>query len=213
MTQTQIILLMLILGGITSLQFFKGRKLNTLMMIKYIRDFEANLKPKDKLYTYIGGYVGFKATYDINENFIKKIELTLTLLPRQSLLYLPISYLTRKHDRLYIVFRLNEKIGYDVHIIKKYFYFPGPMIDNIETYKKESIFLNGKEFYAFYKNKLDLEKLIKIVENSIGFDDLRHISYTRETNVLFLLIRPNLEKTAKDLRNFTKELSSLLKIN
>ncbi|MDI6861625.1 MAG: hypothetical protein QMD25_06465 [Caldisericia bacterium] len=212
MTQAQIILLMLILGGIASLQFFKGRKVNTLMMIKYIRDFEESLKPKDKLYTYIGGYIGFKANYDINENFIKKIELTLTLLPRQSLLYLPISYLTRKHDRLYVVIRLNEKFGYDSHIIKKRFYFPGPIIDNIETFRKEDIVLNGKEFYALYKNRSDLERLMKLVENSISIEDLRHIAYTRETNVLFLLLKPNLEKTAKDLKNLTKELTNLLKV-
>ncbi|MCX8095049.1 MAG: hypothetical protein N3D74_02515 [Caldisericia bacterium] len=212
MTQGQIILLMLILGGLTSLQFFKGRKLNTLMMVKYIRDFEENLKPKDKLYTYIGGYIGFKANYDFNDKLIKKLELTLTLLPRHSLLYLPISYLTRKHDRLYVVLRLNEKFGYDAHIIKKHFYFPGPMIDNIETYKKENMTFDGKEFYVFYKNKIDLENLIELSKDTVGFKNLRHIGYTRETNVLFLLLKPELGITPKDLKKLTKKVSDLLKV-
>lgn len=212
MTQTQIILLMLVLGGITSLQFFKGRRLNTFMMVKYIRDFEANLKPKDKLYTYIGGYIGFKANYDLSENFIKKMELTLTLLPRHSLLYLPISYLTRKHDRLYVILRLNEKFGYDVHIIKKHFYFPGPMIDNIETFKKEEMVFDGKDFYVLFKNRSDLERLIEIVESSVGFNNLKHIAYTRETNVLFLLLKPDIDKTPKDLKKLTKKVSELLKV-
>lgn len=212
MTQGQLILLLLIVGGITSLQFFKGRKLNTLMMVKYIRDFEENLKPKDKLYTYIGGYIGFKANYDLKEDFIKKIELTLTLLPRHSLLYLPISYLTRKHDRLYVVLRLNEKFGYDAHIIKKHFYFPGPMIDNIETYKREEMVFDGKDFYVLYKNKIDLDRLIELAQNSVGFNNLRHICYTRETNVLFLLLKPDIDKTAKDLKKLVKNLSDLLKV-
>lgn len=212
MAQSQLILLMLILGGITSLQFFKGRKLNTLMMVKYIRDFEENLKPKDKLYTYIGGYIGFKANYDLNVNHVKKVELTLTLLPRHSLLYLPISYLTRKHDRLYIVLRLSEKLGYDAHIIKKHFYFPGPMIDDMETFRKEEMILDGKFFYVLYKNKSDLDRLIELTKNSVGFDNLRHICYTRETNVLFLLLKPDLDKTAKDLKKLVKNLFELLKV-
>ncbi len=212
MTQGQLILLLLIVGGITSLQFFKGRKLNTLMMVKYIRDFEENLKPKDKLYTYIGGYIGFKANYDLKDNFIKKFELTLTLLPRHSLLYLPISYLTRKHDRLYVILRLNEKFGYDAHIIKKHFYFPGPMIDNIETFKKEKIVLDGKDFNVLYKNKSDLDRLIELAKNSVGFNNLRHICYTRDTNVLFLLLKPDLYNTAKDLKKLVKNLSYLLKV-
>ncbi|MBC7194428.1 MAG: hypothetical protein H5U37_02060 [Caldisericia bacterium] len=212
MTQAQIILLFVILGGIVSLQFFKGRKVNTLLMIQYIREFENELKPKDKLYTYIGGYIGFKADYDLNEDFIKKIELTLTLLPRQSLLYLPISYLTRKHDRLYVILRLKEKFGYDAHIIKKNFYFPGPMIENIETFKKDEIEIENNKFLILYKNRNDIDRLIDIAKNSFNFNNIRHIGYTRETNVIFLLLKPELEITAKSLKKFVKNFSNLLKV-
>jgi hypothetical protein len=212
MTQAQIILLFVVLGGIISLQFFKGRKINTFMMIQYIREFEKELKPKDKIYTYIGGYVGFKANYEINENSIRNIDLTLTLLPRQSILYLPISYLTRKHDRLYVIFRFKERFGYDAHIIKKNFYFPGPIIENIETFKKDEILIDNIKFLVFYKNRNDLDRLIEITKNSVGFLNLRHIGYTRETNVLFLLVKPELEKTAKDLKKLLKTISELSKV-
>ncbi|HQP00076.1 MAG TPA: hypothetical protein PL042_05635, partial [Caldisericia bacterium] len=90
MSQGEIILIILIIGGVVSLQFFQGRKLNITLMRYYIRGFENNLKPKDQLYTWIGGYVGFKVQYEIDDEFIKQIEMSLTLLPRQSLLYLPI---------------------------------------------------------------------------------------------------------------------------
>ncbi len=212
MTQAQIILIFVILGGIISLQFFKGRKVNTLLMIQYIREFENELKPKDKLYTYIGGYIGFKADFDLNEEFIKKIELTLTLLPRQSLLYLPISYLTRKHDRLYVILRLKEKLGYDTHIIKKNFYFPAPMIENIETFKKDEIEIQNNKFLILYKNRSDIDRLINIATNSFDFNNVRHIGYTRETNVIYLLLKPELENTAKSLKKFVKNVSNLLKV-
>ena len=34
---------------------------------------------RDWLYTWIGGYPGFKAVYDVDEKSIKKVEMTLTL--------------------------------------------------------------------------------------------------------------------------------------
>lgn len=207
MSQGEIILLILIFGGVVSLQFFQGRKLNVILMRYYIKGFEENLKPKDKLYTYIGGYVGFKVQYDIEDEFVKQIQMSLTLLPRQSLLYFPISLLTRKHDRLYILLRLKHKLGFDAHIIKKNFYFLGPQLDNMETYKKEIVNYDGGKFYIFYKNREDIENLERLVKRSMDFHNIRHIGYTRETNVIFLLLKPDPRETPNDLKKLIKNLS------
>lgn len=206
MSQGEIILLILIFGGVVSLQFFQGRKLNVILMRYFIKGFEENLKPKDKLYTYIGGYVGFKVQYDINDEFVDKIQMSLTLLPRQSLLYFPISLLTRKHDRLYILLRLKQKLGYDAHIIKKGFYFFGPQLDNIKSYKKEIVNYDGIKFYNFYKNRDDIGTLEKLIKKSIDFNYIRHIGYTRETNVIFILLKPDPRETPNDLKKLIKNL-------
>lgn len=206
MSQGEIILLILVFGGVVSLQFFQGRKLNIILMRYYIKGFEENLKPKDKLYTYIGGYVGFKVQYEIDEELVKQIQMSLTLLPRQSLLYFPISLITRKHDRLYILLRLKQKLGYDAHIIKKNFYFLGPQLDNIETYKKEIVNYDGNKFYIFYKNRDDISNLEKLVKKSMNFHNIRHIGYTRETNVIFLLLKPDPRETPLDLKKLIKNL-------
>lgn len=210
MTKGEIILLLVIFGGVVSLQFFQGRKLNLVLMRYYIRGFEDNLKPKDKLYTWIGGYVGFKVQYDIEDEYVKSVEMSLTLLPRQSLLYFPISLLIRKHDRLYVILRLKEKLGLDAHIIKKNFYFPGPILDDIETYRKETVDYDNRKFLIFYKNRDDIGKLEKLVRRSMDFEDIRHIGYTRSTNVLFLLLKPNPRETPNDLKKLIKNIPSII---
>jgi len=210
MSQGEIILLILVFGGVVSLQFFQGRKLNVILMRYYIRGFEENLKPKDQLYTYIGGYVGFKVQYELEDEFVKQVQMSLTLLPRQSLLYFPISLITRKHDRLYILLRLKQKLGYDAHIIKKNFYFPGPQLDNIETYKKEIATYDNNKFYIFYKNKDDINSLEKLIKRSMNFNSIRHIGYTRETNVIFLLLKPDPRETPAELKKLIKNLPLII---
>ncbi|HOK18025.1 MAG TPA: hypothetical protein P5272_03835 [Caldisericia bacterium] len=210
MSQGEIILIILIIGGVVSLQFFQGRKLNVALMRYYIRGFENNLKPKDQLYTWIGGYVGFKVQYEIDDDFIKQIEMSLTLLPRQSLLYLPISLITRRHDRLYVIIRLKQKLGYDAHIIKTNFYFPGPPLEDIKTYKKEIVNHDNNKFYIFYKNKDDIGALEKLVKRSMDFKNIKHIGYTRETNVIFLLLKPDPNKTPTDLKKLVNNLQAIV---
>lgn len=209
MSQSDIITLLLIFGGVVSLQFFQGRKINILLMRYFIKGFEENLKPKDKLYTYIGGYVGFKVNYKIENETVSDIFMTLTLLPRQSLLYYPFSLLTRKHDRLYVLIKLKKKLGYDAHIIKKYFYFPTPPLENIKAYNKDEVSYNNKKFYLFYKNKDDIKKLEKLMKKSLDTENVRHFGYTRETNVLFLLLKPDPKLTPNEIRILVKDLSNL----
>jgi len=206
---SNLLVLLFGLGGIASLQFYKGRRINTDIMIHYIRKFEENLKLRDKNYTYLGGYVGFKAKYDLADKNIKEMNLVLTLIPRQSLFWLPISYPVKRGDRLYIMLYPKFRIRRDAHIVQNFYYLFGPNISERNELTKENATLsNYKNFYTLYKNKEDYERLKKLVEETFDPKRVRHIALNRENNSLFVLLKPDLNKTPTELKklieNFPK---------
>ena len=107
------------LAGATTNQFFHGRKKNLTLMRHYVRELERALKPEDKAYTILGIYSGFKADFKVRESGIERVEASLGLMPRESLLYYPISMLTLKHDRMYLVVRLSKRTKRYCQIVRK----------------------------------------------------------------------------------------------
>lgn len=203
-----LLFIIIALAGVSVLQFQKGRRLNLSLMKVFVDGFEKKLKIRDQNYTWIGGYAGFKADYDLSDNYIKKVELTLTLLPRQSLFYLPISFAVKRGDRLFVVLRPRFKLSSDAHIIKSFYYFLGPEIREARELKKSGIELeNNKGFYSLYEDEATLEKLRKFTQDV--FSDVtrvRHIALVKETNVLFCLIRPDPNKTPDEIRKLVEKL-------
>lgn len=207
-TSGNVIFIIIILAGISVLQFQKGRRINLTLMKLYVEGFEKKLKIKDQNYTWIGGYAGFKADYDLSDNYIKRVELTLTLLPRQSLFYLPISFLVKRGDRLFIVIRPRFRIKSDAHIIKSFYYLFGPEISEINELNRGNIELdNNKGFYSLYEDEATLEKLRKFTQDVFSdIERVRHIALVKETNILFCLIRPDPNKTTEELRKLVEKL-------
>jgi len=202
--------ILVLFAGVATLQFFYGRKLNILIMKNVVDELEQVIKPKDQLYTWLGGYVGFKAEYSIDDPEIEKVEVTLTLLPRQSILYLPISKLTLKGDRLFFVIRCRHAVKGDVHAVKKNVYrFTKPIDSEIE-YLKEDVKVGNEEFTVYYKKKDDLKKLI-IHLRDLPYQELKHISLTPSTRVIYAFVTPGKEiisriypKLLKIARDFTE---------
>jgi hypothetical protein len=208
--QSNIIIIIVVLAGIAVLQFQKGRKLNVALMKTYIRGFEDKLKLVDKTYVYLGGYLGFKAEYDLQNKLSKRIEMTLTLIPRQSVFYLPITFLTRKTDRLYIVIRPDFKIHIDAHIVKKHFYLLGLDIDEEPELEKKDLTLKGVGFVTLYRRKGDVDKLREFVNKCIPSERLFHIALVNKTNVFYCLMRPDPLKTPEEIRKLVDYLPKVI---
>jgi hypothetical protein len=200
-----LILILVVLAGVAVLQFYQGRRLNIALIKHYVHAFESSLAIHDQLYTWIGGYSGFKVVYDVDEKSIKKVEMTLTLLARQSLFWLPFSYPVKKGDRLYIVLRPSFKVRADAHIVRNFYYLFGPAIREIKDLTKGKVeFSDAKGFYTLYEKEGDITKLMKLVEASMDPKRLRHIAVVKETNVLFCLIKPDPIKTPDELKRFVE---------
>jgi hypothetical protein len=194
-----ILALIIALAFATTFQFYKGRKLNLLLMKHYLEEIESVLKPFDKEYVWLGGYVGYRARYNRG-----KIEVTLTLLPRQSLLYFPISLVTSKHDKLYIVFKLKGRAN-ETHLIQKGYYRIKPKINTLRT---TTVKINNIDFEAYYNDEKTLNSLIKLVK-SLPTKDIKHISIS---DTLFVLMKPKPDTIAENLKTLCKYLNQLQSI-
>jgi len=200
-----------VLAGISVIQYYRGRKLNLLLMEHYIRAVKEIVKPEDENYTWLGGYIGFRAEYKVNRDNIRKFEYTLTLLPRHSILYFPISLLTSRHDKLYFVIRPFVEIRREAHLIQKGYYRLKPDIENEPLLQKETIEIAGKEYEALFEKKRDIENLRELVENLSKPHNVKHLSLTPKTNVFYVLMKPEPDTIGEDVEKLVRFANEKIK--
>jgi len=196
----------MILAAITSIQFYKGRQWNLQLMDHYLQTIEKVVKPEDKDYVWLGGYIGFRAKYKVNRDNIRKFEYTLTLLPRHSLLYFPIALITSRHDKLFFVIKPFNDIRHEAHLIQKGYYRMKPDIENEPLLQREEVEIAGKKYEVLFEKRRDVEKLKSLVESMSKPANIKHVALTPKTNVFYVQMKPEpdtIEEDVKKLVEFT----------
>ncbi len=194
------------LAGAATLQFFRGRKKNLLILEKSIRILEDVFKPRDKNYTIIGIYVGYSALFDVRWNHIDKVEAVVLLFPRQSLLYAPVARLTSRYDKAYIIIHYFKDKSFpgEAHVIQKGYYRLGVrrVIKGIERMRREEISIGGRKYYLIYNNRYMLEKLINYVKNLEQPDLVKHIAVVPRKKRLYMAMRLDIMKYREMLEKY-----------
>lgn len=195
-----------ILAGLSVLQFFKGRKINLAILERSIRILEDVFKPRDKNYTVIGIYVGYSALYRIYKDLISTIETVVTLLPRQSLLYYPISRLTSRFDKIYLIIHYDKDktlLG-EAHVVKKGYYRLGIKrnIRGIEKMNIETTRIAGKHYYLVYTHRNLAEKLLEYIKSLSDPTLVNHIAVVPKHRRLYLAARLDLENLSEIASKF-----------
>ena len=196
---------------VISLWYIAGYKKNIKLM-KFISEaLERALKPKDKLYTYLGGVLGFAVDYTVDG--FKKVHATLRLIPRQSALYLPFMFITSGKDSLQIMFYTKKPIESEFHIIKEGFLkFTKPKIYNREKLKSRYETINGVKYEILFED----DKYDRFVEFVKLFNPkhFNHLAITKDNsivyvNLLFYGMKPQeLENSIKKAANFIRTFNS-----
>ena len=200
-----IIVLIIALACVVTFQFYKGRKLNLLLMRHYLNEIESVIKPLERDYVWLGGYVGYRGMYKVSR--LKGVETTLTLLPRQSMLYFPISLITSRHDKLYLLFKLKFKSGGEVHLIQRRYFRIKPKIN--ESLSKEIVRIEDVEFEASYNDKPLLDDVVSVLSSLPNPRNIKQISIHSDVFYVFMKPEPeNVKAFVKKLYEFACELSS-----
>ncbi|GAB4363954.1 MAG: hypothetical protein Kow009_00570 [Spirochaetales bacterium] len=192
---------------ITTLGYFQGRKKNRWISGWIARETEEALRPKDTRYTNFGGTIGYNFVYHLEKPF-REAKGTFTLLPRQSILYLPVSLLIAKHDRFYMNLFVQGKLLGEGHIVSNT-YLPKARrtIDGIESMESEEVYRNNRRYILFWREK-GMRDRLKAFLDGISHDELLiHFCCYRENKTFFFYLKPRREKLREFLKSALRGLN------
>lgn len=179
-----------------SLGYGWGRRRIRRITTSVFKEITAVLSPKDQTFTNIGGLTGYHANFVPHRNrFVKQVDATMTLLPRQSWLWYPFSRMIRRFDRLFLTFHLSPKVTgilQEGHLIEKaYASFAGARIVNADSLKHET-FRWGKRTFSLYYHDDDVKNRMEYCREMIGPDPgpLRHVALVPGQDRLFIFLIP-----------------------
>jgi hypothetical protein len=167
-TFTIALIIIIILAVAMPVVFFKNNNKNIRKMKVYSEKIEKLFQPREKMYTLLGTSVGFRNTMEIGRDHVLRIETVLILLPRQSLIYYPISKITTRSDKFIV------KVEYDVSL--------NLSPSTIERRKKFCTSAQRFEIYGrrYFKCGDDTENLLSMLDGI----EVGRISY--ENRLLFI---------------------------
>ena len=189
-----------------SLGYSWGKRRNKRIYLSAFNDLVDLIKPKDQQFTNIGGLTGYHANLIPKKNDIfRRVDATLTLLPRQSWLYYPFSLLTRRFDRLFLIFFLSPKkkakwVLKEGHLIeRKYSRFRGPKIENEDKLQHEDFMWGGKEYILYYEDNEVRKSLLELANKMGAPGNIKHIAIVPEKERIFLFMIPKLRTVKENL--------------
>jgi hypothetical protein len=194
------------LALITTLGYFQGRKKNRWISGWIARETEDALNPLDTQYTNFGGTIGYNFVYRLGKPF-REAKGTFTLLPRQSILYLPLSYLIAKHDRYYLNLFVQGKLLGEGHIVhNRYARKARKTILGIEGMESEEVWKNSQRYVLFWKERGMGERLRKFLDKLAHEELLIHFCCYGENKTFFFYLKPEKGKLVEFLRSALPEL-------
>jgi hypothetical protein len=186
--------------------YFLGRRKNRAIAASAINAIFEMLKPDRREITNIGGLVGYHLRMSFISGSVESAFGTITLLPRHSLLYLPVSLLFRRFDRFFITLNLRRfPTTGSAHIFEERFY-SGHREGVGKQLKRSPLQIGSLRFLAFYSAEEDLAFLKKLLNDIEDPSKLKEISIRPERGTVEILIVP----TAGDNETAGTVISSLI---
>ena len=197
-----------------TLGYFWGRRSNRRIYQSAFNDLVDIVKPDDKKFTNIGGAIGFHANLFVKKKGtpFSRVDATITLLPRHSWLYLPISKLIRKYDRLFITLYLKKPPSEEAHLIEnKYSKFMGSKIENAHLMNHETVKWENLDFHLYYTSREMVEKMRAFIKKNPDPGIIRHIALVPEQKKGFVFMIPKPDQVARYFSPIYHWLPSVLK--
>jgi hypothetical protein len=165
---------------------------NRRILLSVFTSLIAVVKPDDQTFTNIGGCVGCHANlYPPGHGSVKQVDATLTLLPRHAWLYMPISFLIMRYDRLFVTVHVKSRLPGEGHLIEtKYAGFRGPEITSAWKLSRETITWGSHEFYLYYDTHRVRDRLYGFIRQYPDPGAVRHIALVPDQRKGFIFMIP-----------------------
>lgn len=211
---TPLFFLFVAFSCLLSIVFYWGRRENKRLFLAAFNDLVDVIKPDDQNFTNIGGLVGYHANLIINKNdsAFTKVDATITLLPRHSLLYMPISIMIMRFDRLFITMYHRSALSGEGHLIeKRYAGFRGPKITNAHRLEKMEIKWGRYDFLLYFEQVKLRDRFLAFVKRNPDPGIIRHIAIVANQRKCFLFLIPKKGQVKENLTPVYRWLCSLSK--
>lgn len=184
----------LFVGGIAALgiaatvQYFLGVKKNRWIAARISSAAEKTFAPKETNYVNIGGAIGHNFTYSLKDPWTEA-KGAITLSPRQSMLYLPLSRLIGFGDRFFANLYTKRKMLGEMHLVEAG-HLKRAKIDGIEGMERRSVEKGGKRFLILWKGKDDTRVLDDTLAALPDPSVLRHFCCFPDNRTVFFYLVP-----------------------
>lgn len=197
----QYIVPLIVLGLVSTLGYFRGRKKNRWISGWISREAEEVLKPRDTDYVNFGGTIGYNFIYKLTKPY-REAKGSFTLLPRQSLLYMPISLLVSRHDKYFLQLYVDGKLAGEGHIIaRSYLSKARNAVVGFSELHRRTAYQDGKAFELLWDRQGMDGRLEKLLENIRNPELLRHFCCYADNKNFFLYMQPKREQLGETLRS------------
>jgi hypothetical protein len=197
-----------------TLGYFWGRRQNREIFLSAFNDLMKVFRPDDQTFTNIGGAIGYHANLFIKKKgaFLSRVDATITMLPRHSWLYYPVSKLIRKYDRLYIQLYVRNKPEEECHLIEKqYSRFAGAKITGIERLNKQTVQWGTYTFHLYYETNKTYTRLMDFIDRNPEPGIIRHIAIVPDQRKCFIFLIPRKGQVERYLSPVYRWLPSVVK--
>ena len=184
-----------------SLGYAWGKRKNTKIHLSTFNAIVGVLRPKDQTFTNIGGLTGYHANIiPKNSKVFRRVDLTLTLLARQSWLYLPFSLITKHTDRLYATFLFGKKVKpsfKEAHLIDRKLNLTNQgSIDDPGSFESEQVVWGERNFILYTKDEALKGAFKKLISTLTSPGGIRHISFVPAEGKVYLFLIPGYNTVA-----------------
>ena len=178
------------IGVFIIFSFHSGKRKNREICTAIFKELMKVFKPDDQTFTNIGGVVGHHGTFSFKERgSVSRIDVTLTLLPRQAPLYMPISKFFMRNDRLFISVYMRYPPPGEGHIIEKgYTGFRGPEITNISRLHQRQFQWGDLTFFLYYEQDRMIDRFRELIGYLPDPGPIRHIAIVPGQRKGFILM-------------------------
>jgi hypothetical protein len=180
-------------SALLSAGYLWGRRANKRLFRSAFNALVDVVRPDDQTFTNIGGLVGYHANLLLKRKGpVERVDATITMLPRHSLLYMPVSKFIMRYDRLFVTIFLKPALPGEAHLIEAvYAGFRGPKIENAKRLNRQQVRWGNYDFLLYYERNMMRDRLTEFMQAHPDPGVLRHIALVPDQRKCFVFMIPD----------------------